>query len=62
MEHLRQALADVARVPRLLVASDFDGTVSPIVNHPADARALDQELQAAAREAFGPPRFIPFIP
>lgn len=40
MEQLRQALADVSRVPRLLVASDFDGTVSPIVNHPADARAL----------------------
>ncbi len=29
---------------------------------PASARDLDQELQAAAREAFGAPRFIPFIP
>jgi hypothetical protein len=27
-----------------------------------DAEQLDQHLQAAAREAFGPPRFIPFNP
>lgn len=34
------ALDTVAATPRLLVASDFDGTLSPIVNNPADARAL----------------------
>ena len=34
------ALAAAARAPRLLVTSDFDGTLSPIVNNPADARAL----------------------
>lgn len=37
---LRAALSRVARVPRLLVTSDFDGTLAPIVNNPADARAL----------------------
>lgn len=29
---------------------------------PPDARHVDSDLQAAAREAFGPPRFIPFTP
>ena len=40
MDDLRQALTTVAATPRLLVASDFDGTLAPIVNNPADARAL----------------------
>lgn len=34
------ALDAVASTPRLLVTSDFDGTLAPIVNDPADARAL----------------------
>lgn len=34
------ALRTVAQAPTLLVASDFDGTLAPIVNHPGDARAL----------------------
>lgn len=34
------ALDAVAATPRLLVTSDFDGTLAPIVNNPADARAL----------------------
>ncbi len=37
---LSTALDTVARVPRLLVTSDFDGTLAPIVNNPADARPL----------------------
>ena len=37
---LRHALSQAARAPRLLVASDFDGTLAPIVNNPADARPL----------------------
>lgn len=37
---LSAALAAVAQVPRLLVTSDFDGTLSPIVSNPADARPL----------------------
>ena len=39
-DDLRQALSRAARVPGLLVASDFDGTLAPIVNNPADARPL----------------------
>ncbi|BBX68109.1 hypothetical protein MPSYJ_15700 [Mycolicibacterium psychrotolerans] len=39
-QELISALEAAARVPRLLVASDFDGTLSPIVNNPADARPL----------------------
>lgn len=34
---LRRALSTVARVPRLLVASDYDGTLAPIVSDPAKA-------------------------
>lgn len=37
---LRSALDDAAATPRLLVVSDFDGTLSPIVTDPSTARAL----------------------
>jgi trehalose 6-phosphate phosphatase len=37
---LREALLSAAQVPHLLVTSDFDGTLAPIVDHPADARPL----------------------
>jgi trehalose 6-phosphate phosphatase len=37
---LLRALDGAAATPRLLVASDFDGTLAPIVNKPADARPL----------------------
>lgn len=40
------ALTRVARVPRLLVACDFDGTLAPIVNHPGDARPLPAAADA----------------
>ena len=46
---LRRALNTVARVPRLLVACDYDGTMAPIVANPDDARPLD-ESAAALRE------------
>lgn len=47
-EDLQRALAEVARVPRLLVASDFDGTIAPIVANPADARPLPAAADALA--------------
>ncbi|WP_319429720.1 trehalose-phosphatase [Mycobacterium sp. RTGN5] len=47
-EDLHRALIDVARVPRLLVASDFDGTVAPIVSNPADARPIPAAAEALA--------------
>jgi trehalose 6-phosphate phosphatase len=43
------ALSRAARVPRLLVTSDFDGTLAPIVNHPSDARPIETAA-AALRE------------
>ena len=43
---LSTALDVAAQTPRLLVTSDFDGTLSPIVNNPADARPLPDAAQA----------------
>jgi trehalose 6-phosphate phosphatase len=43
---LRHALASVARVPRLFVASDYDGTIAPIVANPDDARPLAESMTA----------------
>jgi trehalose 6-phosphate phosphatase len=43
---LARALAEAATVPRLLVTSDFDGTLAPIVNNPADARPLAEAAAA----------------
>ncbi len=37
---LDAALARLARVPRLLVASDYDGVLAPIVSDPAQARPI----------------------
>jgi trehalose 6-phosphate phosphatase len=39
-EDLIAALDSAATTARLLVTSDFDGTLAPIVNNPADARPL----------------------
>ena len=45
-DDLTRALTSVAATPRLLVASDFDGTLAPIVNNPADARPLPAAAEA----------------
>ncbi|EHB57766.1 trehalose-phosphatase [Mycolicibacterium rhodesiae JS60] len=45
-EDLQRALSHVARVPRLLVASDFDGTIAPIVANPPDARPIPAATEA----------------
>ena len=47
-EDLVRALDAAAATPRLLVASDFDGTLAPIVNNPADARPLPVAADALA--------------
>ena len=47
-DDLHRALTDVARVPRLLVASDFDGTIAPIVANPSDARPVPAAAAALA--------------
>lgn len=43
---LQDALDRAAHVPRLLITSDFDGTLAPIVNNPADARPLRTGAEA----------------
>ncbi|MFI5715232.1 trehalose-phosphatase [Nocardia sp. NPDC051750] len=43
---LRRALATVARVPRLLVASDYDGTIAPIVSDPSKAYPHGESVRA----------------
>ena len=45
-EPLRQAVAHLARTPRLLVAADYDGTLAPIVEDPAQARPTPASIQA----------------
>ena len=40
MSGLDDALARLAALPSVLVASDFDGVLAPIVTRPGDARAL----------------------
>ncbi|WP_428844631.1 trehalose-phosphatase [Mycolicibacterium hodleri] len=43
---LVRALDEAAATARLLVASDFDGTLAPIVDNPADARPLPRAAEA----------------
>ncbi|GAB7068011.1 trehalose-phosphatase [Mycobacterium hodleri] len=43
---LVRALDAAATTPRLLVASDFDGTLAPLVDRPADARPLPRAAEA----------------
>ncbi|MDJ0359203.1 trehalose-phosphatase [Rhodococcus sp. H29-C3] len=43
---LRRALIAVARTPRLLVASDYDGTMAPIVSDPSKAFPHDESVTA----------------
>jgi trehalose 6-phosphate phosphatase len=45
-QDLLDALTKAARLSRLLVTSDFDGTLAPIVNNPDDARPLPEAWQA----------------
>ncbi|AOW95065.1 trehalose-phosphatase [Rhodococcus sp. WMMA185] len=43
---LRRALSTVARTPRLLVASDYDGTMAPIVSDPEKAFPHAESVRA----------------
>lgn len=51
---LREVLAQVGRVDRLLVALDFDGTISPIVAVPSAARPVPGALACLARLSGAP--------
>ena len=46
---LGEALPRLAHTPSLLVALDFDGTLAPIVDDPAEARALPEARTAILR-------------
>lgn len=54
------ALAAIAATPRLLVALDFDGTVSPHVTDPMTARALPEAMAAVNRLAALPDTFVAY--
>lgn len=43
---LRRAIVQLARAPRLLVASDYDGTLAPIVPDPSQAKPLPESVHA----------------
>lgn len=45
-DDLTRALDGLAATPRLLVVSDFDGTLAPIVSDPSAARALPASAEA----------------
>jgi trehalose-phosphatase len=51
---LRAAVARIARVPQLLVACDYDGTLAPIVDDPAQARPLPEAVAAVRSLAILP--------
>jgi len=58
---LQQALDVVAEVPRLLIACDFDGTLAPIVNNPADARPLPAAAEALEELSNLPSTYVALV-
>jgi trehalose 6-phosphate phosphatase len=51
---LTSALAELAEQPRILVASDFDGVLAPLVLDPMSSRALPGTIEALAALAAMP--------
>jgi trehalose-phosphatase len=45
-DELRAAIGRIARVPQLLVACDYDGTLAPLVEDPTRARPLPESVAA----------------
>ena len=45
-DDLRAAVRRIARIPHLLVCSDYDGTLAPIVEDPSRATALPESISA----------------
>ncbi|BBY19297.1 trehalose-phosphatase [Mycolicibacterium litorale] len=58
---LRRALDRAARLPRLLIACDYDGTLAPIVSNPADARPLPASAAALEELAALPATTVSLI-
>lgn len=58
---LESALGALAAAPTLLVASDFDGTLAPIVTNSWEARAPASTLDALTRLADAPCTFVAVV-
>jgi trehalose 6-phosphate phosphatase len=58
---LVSALEGAAATARLLVASDFDGTLAPIVSNPVDARPLPHAADALLALAGLPSTFVALV-
>ncbi|UWF78395.1 MULTISPECIES: trehalose-phosphatase [Microbacterium] len=54
-------LAAIAATERLVVALDFDGTASPLVDEPMSARALPEVTEAVQRLAALPDTVVAFV-
>lgn len=61
MSGLSEAIARAARAPTLLVATDFDGTLAPIVDHPAKAVAHAQGLEALGCLGLAPQTYAAIV-
>lgn len=56
-----EALTAIAGTPRLVIALDFDGTASPLVDEPMAARALPEVKTQLDRLAALPDTFIAYV-
>ncbi|MCI0674356.1 MAG: hypothetical protein L0Y42_01115, partial [Phycisphaerales bacterium] len=61
MHELDSKLAEVSTAPILLVASDYDGTLSPIVAEPSQARPNRESLVALRELAVLPHTHVAVI-
>jgi trehalose-phosphatase len=61
LDELNRQLDQVAQVPVLLVASDFDGTIAPIVSDPAQAEANRESLVALRNLAQMPQTYVAIV-
>ncbi len=61
MDDLETSLDEIARAPLLLVASDYDGTIAPIVSDPSQAEANRESLVALKALAAMPQTHVAII-
>lgn len=50
MDEINERLDQIAQSPSLLIATDFDGTIAPIVSDPAAAEAGREAIVESAGE------------
>lgn len=58
---LAEALRELASTSRLLIALDFDGTVSPFVDNPYEARAIQEAVAPIARLEALPRTWLAYV-